>query len=82
MEEAPAGVASRIGGIQDQIVDGVSGVLIDPSDLATYGDCVRRLIEDKETAEQMGEEAARRVRDRFLGPRHIGQYVDLFEKLL
>ncbi len=75
-------VASRIGGIQDQIVDGVSGMLIDPSDVAAYGDRVRRLLEDKQTAERMGEEAARRVRDRFLGPRHIGQYVELFEKLL
>ncbi|HEV2772158.1 MAG TPA: glycosyltransferase, partial [Thermoleophilaceae bacterium] len=36
-------VASRIGGIQDQIVDGVSGMLIDPSDVAAYGDRVRRL---------------------------------------
>ncbi|HEV2773806.1 MAG TPA: glycosyltransferase, partial [Thermoleophilaceae bacterium] len=75
-------VASRIGGIQDQIVDGVSGMLIDPSDVAAYGDRVRRLLEDKQTAERMGEEAARGVRDRFLGPRHIGQYVELFEKLL
>jgi hypothetical protein len=30
----------------------------------------------------MGEPAQRRVRDLFLGPRHLGQYVDLIERVL
>ena len=34
-------IASRVGGIQDQIVDGESGVLLDdPHDLAEYGAAV------------------------------------------
>ena len=37
-------VASRIGGIQDQIVDGETGILLDdPLDLAAYGAAVRSL---------------------------------------
>ena len=30
----------------------------------------------------MGEAAQARVRDLFLGPRHLGQYVDLLERVL
>jgi hypothetical protein len=30
----------------------------------------------------MGEAASARVRDQFLGPRHLGQYVDLLERVL
>ena len=30
----------------------------------------------------MGEAAQVRVRDRFLGPRHLGQYVDLLDSVL
>jgi len=75
-------VASRIGGIQDQVVDGVTGYLIDPTDLAAYGDAVCRLLEDEQRAQQMGMEAQRRVRDEFLGPRHLMQYVDLIDRLL
>lgn len=76
-------VASRIGGIQDQVVQGKTGLLIDdPSDLESYGDAVTRLLDDPETAEKMGKVAQERVRDIFLGPRHLMQYLDLIENLL
>src|SRR5207245_6784332 len=51
MWKARAVVASRSGGIQDQISDGVSGVLLDdPKDLALYGDEVRALLTDPDRA--------------------------------
>ena len=75
-------VASRIGGIQDQIVDGESGLLVDdPTDLADYGDAVRKLLKDPETADRMGAAAQDRVRERFLGPRHLTQYLDIIDAL-
>jgi len=76
-------VASRIGGIQDQIVDGVSGSLVgDPRDLAEYGNAVTKLLADPERAERMGIEAMDRVRTEFLGPRHLLQYLSLLSKLM
>jgi trehalose synthase len=76
-------VASRIGGIQDQIADGVSGVLLgDPKDLIRYGEEVRRLLEDADRAQAMGQEAQRRVCDEFLAVRSLMQYVDLITRLL
>ena len=48
-------VATAVGGIQDQIVDGESGVLLDDArDLDAYGDAVRGLLEDPERAQQDG----------------------------
>jgi trehalose synthase len=76
-------VASRIGGIQDQIVDGVSGILIDDAtDLESFGNAVADLLSDPERAERIGEEAQRRVRDEFLGARHLLQYVSLIAELI
>jgi trehalose synthase len=76
-------VASRIGGIQDQIVDGVTGVLIDdPADLTALGASVGGLLDDQARAENMGRQAHERVRDRFLGSRHLIQYAELFESLI
>jgi trehalose synthase len=75
-------VASRIGGIQDQIVDGESGVLLnDPLDLEEYSAAVRRLLDDPAAAEAMGREARDRVRSHFLGVRSLTQYLDLIERV-
>lgn len=76
-------IATAVGGIQDQIEDGVSGLLLpDPRDLATFGKHVREVLSDEELATRLGTAARSRVQDRFLGDRHLIQYVDLFQTLL
>src|SRR3954471_3836978 len=75
-------VASRVGGIQDQIVDGESGILVDPTDIAAFGRTVGGLVLDEERRERIGTAARERVREEFLGVRHLTQYVDLFARVL
>jgi trehalose synthase len=76
-------VASRIGGIQDQIEHGVSGLLLDdPSALDAYGAAVLELLAAPERAAAMGEAAHERVRERFLGTHSLLDYLALFERLM
>ncbi len=75
-------VATRVGGIQDQIEDGRTGCLVEPRDLRAFGEQVSALLLDPHAAERIGEAAQARVRDLFLGPRHLGEYVDLLERVL
>jgi trehalose synthase len=76
-------VASRIGGIQDQIVDGESGVLIsDPRDLAQFGSAVSGLLADPERSRRIGAAAHARVRGHFLAPHHLGRYFELLQELV
>ena len=75
-------VASAIGGILEQIEDGRTGLLVDPRDLRTFGERVSALLNDPLRAERMGEAAQTRVREAFLGPRHLGEYVDLIERVV
>jgi trehalose synthase len=76
-------VASRIGGIQDQIVDGDSGVLLDdPHDLAAFGAAVHGLLADPAGAERMGRRARERVRDEFLSVRSLLDYLAVIRKVL
>jgi trehalose synthase len=76
-------VASRTGGIQDQIVDGDSGLLLDdPRDLAAYGSAVTSLLRDEPRARRMGERARERVRDNFLNVRSLLDYLALIERVL
>jgi trehalose synthase len=71
-------VGSRVGGIQDQIVDGESGVLIDdPGDLEGFGRAIRGLLDDPARAERLGRAARHRIEDGFLGVHRLTQYVDL-----
>ena len=66
-------VASDVGGIEDQIEDGRSGWLVPPADLAAFGQRINELLADPHGAERMGAAAQARVRDHFLGPRHLGR---------
>jgi trehalose synthase len=75
-------VASRVGGIQDQIREGETGLLVDPRDLDAFADAVVDLLERPERAARLGIAAREEIRGLFLGPRHLTQYVDLFERLL
>jgi trehalose synthase len=75
-------VASRIGGIQDQIVDGESGILVaDPRDLAGFGSAIVGLFNDSERGRRIGQAARLRIRDHFLGPYHLAHYFELVQRL-
>ncbi|MEO8107386.1 MAG: glycosyltransferase [Actinomycetes bacterium] len=68
-------VASAIGGIVDQIVDGESGLLVrDPHNLAEYGAAVNRVLEDPALAAKLGEGGRKRAVDSFLPDTSLGQW--------
>jgi trehalose synthase len=76
-------VASAVGGIVDQIEDGIHGRLVDdPTDLRAFGAAVESLLRDPTGAAKLAENAHQRVADEFLGDRHLEQYVRLFEQLV
>jgi trehalose synthase len=76
-------LASRVGGIQDQIVDGESGLLVDdPADLPAFGAAMRRLLGDRALARRLGEAAQRRVCDHFLPVQHAEAEADLLAQML
>jgi trehalose synthase len=75
-------VASAVGGIQDQIVDGKHGLLLkDPTDLEALGNALQRLLPDPAFARRLGRNARRRAIANFLVPRHLMQYAELLTAL-
>ncbi len=75
-------LASAVGGIQDQIVDGRDGLLLpDAHDLDGFAELLLRLLDDPASGDRMGRNGHERVRGEFLGDRHLIQYVDLFHHL-
>ncbi len=75
-------VASAVGGIQDQIDDGVNGLLVkDPTDSDAFADTLCTLLCEPERMEAMGAAARERVRERFLGVDHLLKYAELLERV-
>lgn len=76
-------VASRVGGIQDQVEDGRTGILIDdPRDLAACAKAIERILADPAAAREMGEAGRQRVIDRYLAVYRLREYVDLIAALI
>ena len=76
-------VASRVGGIVDQIDDGVHGLLLDDAtDLGAFGAAVDRLVATPALAHRLGEAAYDRAHGEFLGDLHLEHYGRLLASLL
>ena len=76
-------VASRVGGIQDQITHGREGLLLqDPRDLDELAAAVATLVADTGLASRLGAAAHARVLDQYVTDRHLTQYVDLLASLV
>ena len=75
-------VASRVGGIQDQIEHGKSGILVEPDELEEFALAVVDLLGDSSKAEQLGARARARVASTFLVPCHMLAQGKLISSLL
>ena len=76
-------IASRVGGLQDQVRHGEDGLLLDdPADVEALGEALCRVLEDGDLAARLGANARERVRADFLGIRHLAQYHELLNGLL
>lgn len=74
-------VGANVGGIPLQIEDGENGYLVEPEDITTTADRLIRLLEDDQLRHRFGERGRETVRERFLTPRLVGDYLDLFSEV-
>ncbi len=71
-------IASRVGGIQDQILSGKHGLLLsDPTSIEDFSRALEAVIGDPECAQRMGVAARERVRNEFLQTRSVFHYLNL-----
>jgi trehalose synthase len=76
-------VASRVGGIQDQVEDGRTGTLVeDPRDLPAFARAIEAILGDRSRCEEMGRAGKERIRDNYLAIDRLREYVGLVETLI
>jgi len=82
MWKAKPVVASAVGGIQDQLEDGVQGLLLeDPTDRDAFAAALVRLLDDPAEARRMGDRGHARVIERYLGLDSLLRYGSLIESI-
>jgi trehalose synthase len=83
MWKGRAVVATRVGGIQDQIQHGENGLLLDdPHDLDGFAALLADLLSDEDRCRALGEAAKERVRERYLGDLALIRYAELVRDLV
>jgi len=76
-------VATRVGGIPDIVVDGVTGLLVPPGDAATLADALVRGLSEGALAEQLGLAARAAVEPWLATPEDYARQIrDLVESVV
>lgn len=75
-------VASRVGDIPEFVVDGVTGLLVEPGDAAALAGAIRRLLEHPDEAKALGDQARATLLARGITRRHtLEALADLYRSL-
>jgi len=75
-------VATAVGGIPEQLRDGVTGFLVPVGDANAMAEAIRRLLTDRALRVQLGDNAAEDARRRFDLNRQVDSYLDWYRKIL
>jgi glycosyltransferase involved in cell wall biosynthesis len=75
-------VGGNAGGTPEVVVDGVTGLLVDPADAGTLGSAVAELLPDERRRREMGLAGARRVRDSYGYEAFAERTTDLLHELI
>ena len=73
-------VSTNVTGIPEIVEDGVSGILVPPNDENSLAGAIAELIENDNLRKELGENARKRVEERFDITKNIVKYVALFEE--
>jgi len=75
-------VTTRVGGIPEVVLDGITGILVPLADSASLATAIKRLVKDKELREQMGIKGYKRVKNYFNCPRMIKELETMYDQLI
>ncbi|KPK74304.1 MAG: glycosyl transferase family 1 [Phycisphaerae bacterium SM23_30] len=75
-------VASQVGGIPLQIVEGENGYLADPKDIEGFAEKIVHLLRNAPEAEHLGKNARETVRKKFLTTRLLSDYLNMLNSVI
>lgn len=75
-------IATRVGGVEEAITDGVHGLLVEPENPVELAKAIERLAQDSALRQTMGRNAHQRFCENFTMERMGQQFVDIINELL
>jgi glycosyltransferase involved in cell wall biosynthesis len=75
-------VASRVGGIPEVVVDGETGLLVEPGDVTALAQALGRLLADPALAARMGQAGRRRVEAHFSWDRIADRTLAVYQEAI
>jgi len=75
-------IASRIGGIPEQVIDGETGILVDPGDASTIALSILNLLESSERRHEMGENAREIIKRKFSLESCVKAHKEMYREVL
>ena len=80
-KETPV-VASNVGGIPLQIIDGQSGYMLEPLDNEGFADRIIHILKNPKDAQELGIKAKEKVRKEFLITRLLSDHLDMYNAVI
>jgi glycosyltransferase involved in cell wall biosynthesis len=75
-------VATRVGGVPEVVVDGETGLLVEPEDAAGLAEALDRVASDEALRQRLGRAGATRIVEHFDAQSMARQTVELYRKLV
>lgn len=75
-------VATRVGGVPEAVVDGVTGLLVPPRDSTALAQAIMYLLDDPDLCNRLGQAGRERVLEYFSVERMVERTQNLYEQLL
>jgi glycosyltransferase involved in cell wall biosynthesis len=75
-------LASKVGGVPDLIDDGKTGLLFDPGRPESFGEGLKKILEDREFARQLAANAKAEARRRFHPLVIARRHLDIYREVL
>ncbi len=74
-------IASRVGGLKNIVMDGVTGILVEPGDIAGLAGALIQLYESPQTANALGLAGHQRADERYTAQRYVDDISALYQRL-
>ena len=75
-------IATRVGGIPETIVDGQSGILVEPRDSVTLMEAMEKVARDKDLRLKMGNVGRKIVTEKFSWDKNIRKLTDIYKSVM